>query len=1040
MIRPDAAPVAARARRTVRRARGLALLTLLSIVTISGVETQSASASLPTWSMTNSANATNSTTNEIEGVSCPTETTCVAVGSFLNAAGIRRTLGETGQARRWSIAPTANPGTASGSLSGIACTSATSCVAVGSASNGTQLVTLIETWDGSSWSIASSPNIGTAGNELLGVSCASATSCVAVGYFTDAVGVVRTLVETWDGASWSVTASPSPGPSNAVLNGVSCASATTCVAVGYSVAFDGSNRTLVETSQGTVWTVTPVPSPGPSAMLSGVSCPTSTSCVAVGWSGDPTRRTLIESWRGTSWSVATNPSPSAARTAYLRGVSCTTTARCIAVGLWTNGSTTRSLIQGWDGTAWSSLSSPNPGTLDSTLNGVSCASATSCAAAGYRLNNIVARTLVVSGTAAPDVTPPLTLLSTPVDGSYYVLGQNVAAAYVCVDEIGGSGTSSCVGTVARGAPIDTSSAGVQSFSATGTDGSGNSSTSQASYTVVPPVSASLTLPVGGGSVTTDAGPGPTALAPIATTVTSVDAGTVGIDQGAVTLVRPSGFDLLGMEMNIVAPTASNGAPLTVSFDVDAAMLSPGTTKDNLAVLLNGALLSECPAATSVPAAVDACVSNRADAPSGGGDARVTVVSVSGGQWNLAAGAVVPPRLVIGSTSAVEGDAGTTTMQLPVLLSAPSVVPVSVHYASADGAATAGSDYVATSGTLTFPAGQAAASVPVEIIGDTKVEPPESFTVVLSSPAGATLGSAVGSGTILDDDATVPTAALSVRAGPGNASVALQWSAPTANGGRPIGGYVVTPFVGNTAGTPRVFTTVATSQMISGLTNGTAYTFAVAAANAVGTGAASVRSAPVTVGAPGAPTVSANASSARAVLTWTAPVDSGYGVTSYLVTASLGGVLQAAQTHTVTCTQPCVPARTWTMTGLANGSVYTFEVEAHNSQGSGALGATTILVSATPTLSGKPGTPTARAAAGSVTVSWTAPTAGTATITAYVIVVYKNGVMGTTAQLAPLTTHIFQTVVAGAAYSYKVEAVNAVGTGPLSGLSAPVTPT
>jgi hypothetical protein len=65
--------------------------------------------------------------------------------------------------------------------------------------------TLVETWDGTSWTITPSPNVGTNGSVLIGLSCPSASFCVAVG-----VGD-GTLIETWDGAKWMVVPSPSPG-------------------------------------------------------------------------------------------------------------------------------------------------------------------------------------------------------------------------------------------------------------------------------------------------------------------------------------------------------------------------------------------------------------------------------------------------------------------------------------------------------------------------------------------------------------------------------------------------------------------------------------------------------------------------------------------------------------------------------------------------------------------------------------------------------------------------------------------------------------
>ena len=94
----------------------------------------------------------------------------------------------------------------------------------------------------------------------------------------------------------------------------------------------------------------------------------------------------------------------------------------------------------------------------------------------------------------------------------------------------------------------------------------------------------------------------------------------------------------------------------------------------------------------------------------------------------------------------------------------------------------------------------------------------------------------------------PTAPTQVSATPGNSRATLNWTAPASNNGSAITGYVITPYIGTTAQTPRVFNSTATSETLSGLTNGTTYTFKVAARNAEGTGPKSTASAPITVGA------------------------------------------------------------------------------------------------------------------------------------------------------------------------------------------------
>src|SRR5207244_7662518 len=130
-------------------------------------------------------------------------------------------------------------------LNGVSCPTKTSCYAVGQylAPSSFQK-TLVERWDGTSWSIMPSPNpTGTADNILNGVSCPSLTSCFAVGTYTDAP---KACAEHWNGTSWSIVNSPTPpGTTNSFLSGVSCPSTTRCYAVGY---FAGSSMagTLVE--------------------------------------------------------------------------------------------------------------------------------------------------------------------------------------------------------------------------------------------------------------------------------------------------------------------------------------------------------------------------------------------------------------------------------------------------------------------------------------------------------------------------------------------------------------------------------------------------------------------------------------------------------------------------------------------------------------------------------------------------------------------------------------------------------------------------
>ncbi len=109
--------------------------------------------------------------------------------------------------------------------------------------------------------------------------------------------------------------------------------------------------------------------------------------------------------------------------------------------------------------------------------------------------------------------------------------------------------------------------------------------------------------------------------------------------------------------------------------------------------------------------------------------------------------------------------GVGTASVTVTLSAAASGPVTVAYATADGTATAGSDYTAASGTLTIPAGSTSGTIDVPIIDDSVVEASGTFTVTLSNPTGATLGAAIATVTITDDDVPPVNPAPVVDAGP-----------------------------------------------------------------------------------------------------------------------------------------------------------------------------------------------------------------------------------------------------------------------------------
>ena len=195
----------------------------------------------------------------------------------------------------------------------------------------------------------------------------------------------KTLVERWNGTSWSIVASPNPsGATDAALSGVSCPSTSSCYAVGY-YSTTSATKTLVERWNGTSWSIVASPNPSDStAELDGVACPSATSCYAVGSYFDSADKTLVERWNGTSWSIVASPNPSGATDSFLSGVSCPSTTSCYAVGQRPVRRTRHHVGGAMERDELVDRRQPQPGAAqpNSDLGGVACPSATSCFAVG----------------------------------------------------------------------------------------------------------------------------------------------------------------------------------------------------------------------------------------------------------------------------------------------------------------------------------------------------------------------------------------------------------------------------------------------------------------------------------------------------------------------------------------------------------------------------------------------------------------------------------------------------------------------------------
>ena len=303
----------------------------------------------------------------LDALSCPSPSACIAAGSYTDRAIGGSPMVADWNSGTWSrgielTLPFDQNSSRSSALSALSCSARTSCVAVGNYINAIdEVLSITATERDGHWGvlrvIPPPSDLGAAPDEpsyagaeglalLNDMSCTSATSCVAVGEYSSArrgqVGLIATLAH----GRWSERAAPVPNDAVAnpleALTSVSCRSGL-CVAVGYYSAHNGT-RPLVELETNGTWRIAGalvLPTggrPGQIDELDSVSCASSSSCVAVGeyTTASGLREPMFVSGSATKWPRATRVAvpDDAARNPLvsLTTVTCVTSARCIAAG------------------------------------------------------------------------------------------------------------------------------------------------------------------------------------------------------------------------------------------------------------------------------------------------------------------------------------------------------------------------------------------------------------------------------------------------------------------------------------------------------------------------------------------------------------------------------------------------------------------------------------------------------------------------------------------------------------------------------------
>jgi hypothetical protein len=305
-----------------------------------------------------------SNNTQVNGAFVRTGTDAWAVGQQFGAAGQAPPPPVTyhWNGRSWSLVPTPAL-SVNASLSAVSASSASDAWAVGFSrpSGYRNRAALYEHWNGSEWSVVSGP-----GGGLSGVADLTATNAWAVG--------AGGLVEHWDGAAWSNVPVPSPNPADAFgnnLTAITARSAKDIWAVGEFTNTSYTNSAYALHYDGASWSVVILPQPavnGPSSpVLHAVTAVAANDVWAVGENEEVPGlgiTTLIEHWNGSAWSIVPSPTPGAYP--ILNGVAARSSGDVYAVGSnepSVNGGVEQGLIMRWNGSTWSADTDPTAGTF-----------------------------------------------------------------------------------------------------------------------------------------------------------------------------------------------------------------------------------------------------------------------------------------------------------------------------------------------------------------------------------------------------------------------------------------------------------------------------------------------------------------------------------------------------------------------------------------------------------------------------------------------------------------------------------------------------
>jgi len=350
--------------------------------------------------------------NEIFGTAALSPTTAWAVGSWYDVASAApRTLVERWNGAAWTTVTSPNSTSFYNELRDVDATSATDAWAVGYANgssgvNGAPRNPLAMHWNGAAWSIVATPQPGIQSRDLYGVKAFSAGDAWAVGWYYEANFTADALALHWNGSAWSQVATPGPGTRGNALTAVSGAAANDVWAVGYyndTTDARGLTHPLAMRYNGAAWVNTPMPQTSAGGYLRSVTAVSANDVWAVG-SKNGYSTPVAYHWDGSAWAEVPTAAPGGSGGNNLfYGVAGTASGQVWAVGYKSTGSGPAPLTQRWNGTTFANETVPAPA-LGGQLYAVAATSGPTVFAAGTQTGYVdgafADQTLSIRGTGS----------------------------------------------------------------------------------------------------------------------------------------------------------------------------------------------------------------------------------------------------------------------------------------------------------------------------------------------------------------------------------------------------------------------------------------------------------------------------------------------------------------------------------------------------------------------------------------------------------------------------------------------------------------